>query len=83
MTFNPEPIRHVWTHGAITCYMRLCNCEGCPISDLLKSSRCMMKYSVAALVTQVGQPTEHDCGRVGISYEAFKKAREQSQILLE
>lgn len=43
----------------------------------------MMRYSVAALVTQVGQPTEHDCERVGVSYEAFKKAREQSQILLE
>jgi hypothetical protein len=43
----------------------------------------MMRYSVAALIAQVGQPTKHDCGRVGISYEAFKKAREQAQILLE
>lgn len=82
MTFNNERVEKEWTFGAIECLLRCCNCSMCPTNDIMKS-RCMMKYSVVKLVQMLGEPTEDDCRRVGISYAQFKRLRQESQILLE
>ena len=56
----PHPRR--WTKTAITCYLRGCICEGCPVKavmDTLSSplSRiCKMKHSVLESVRVLGKP---------------------------
>lgn len=46
-----------WTPGAIDCYNRGCNCEGCPIKRVMES-HCWMKSSVMLLVREIGKPNE-------------------------
>lgn len=74
--------RDIWTPGAIDCYLKLCNCSRCNIPEMMET-HCMMKYTVARLVLNIGEPTEDDCRKAGIPYETFKKAREQIQIIDE
>lgn len=45
-----------WTRSAIDCYERHCVCIGCPMKDLIKSSKCQMKASVMELVRLYGIP---------------------------
>ena len=49
---NPER----WTIDALTCYNRGCVCKGCPIKNLITSSKCKMKASVMELVKKIGAP---------------------------
>lgn len=47
-----------WTTGAVQCYERGCNCEGCPTKEYITSQKCVMKYSVMELVKKFGKPTK-------------------------
>ena len=54
-----EPKR--WTLGAIMCYQRGCNCNGCFISETYTQTlkkRCAMKYCVRELVRKFGLPDD-------------------------
>lgn len=46
-----------WTEGAIYCYKRGCNCQGCYVKDVLET-RCRMKSAVFELVRKFGSPKE-------------------------
>lgn len=48
-----------WTEGAIYCYKRGCNCQGCYIKELLES-KCLMKRAVLELVRKFGKPPENE-----------------------
>lgn len=48
-----------WTVGAIQCYKRGCNCEGCFITKTYVETlyyRCAMKYCVRKLIEKYGLP---------------------------
>lgn len=45
-----------WTDGAIFCYNRGCNCDGCFVKDLIESQKCEMKSAVISLVKKLGIP---------------------------
>lgn len=51
---------HNWTTGAILCYKRGCNCQGCFISrtyrETLSQGRCCMKLAVRQLILRHGLP---------------------------
>lgn len=44
-----------WSPGAIDCYNRGCNCNGC-LTDQIMEQRCRMKYAVIELVKTLGPP---------------------------
>lgn len=54
--FEPQK----WTTGAILCYKRGCNCQGCFINktyrETLGNGRCCMKLVVRQLVLKQGLP---------------------------
>lgn len=52
----------LWTEGAIYCYKRGCNCQGCYMNDLIESTPCRMKNAVLELVRKFGKPPEDDGG---------------------
>lgn len=52
---NHVPVQR-WTSTAIDCYKRGCVCAGCPMKELIKSQKCMMKSSVLELVRKFGIP---------------------------
>lgn len=49
-----------WTIDALECYLRGCNCEGCPMADIIHSleavKSCKMKTVVMALITRGTKP---------------------------
>lgn len=55
------PFTHAehWTEGAVFCYKRGCNCNGCYVKDMLET-RCEMKRAVFELVRKFGKPPENE-----------------------
>lgn len=45
-----------WTESAIDCYRLGCNCSRCPTYQLITHQKCRMKYTVIALVRDIGVP---------------------------
>lgn len=58
MRKNPSDINiRRWTRSAMECYIRGCNCNGCPINELyckLNGWTCEMKAAVLATVQKLG-----------------------------
>lgn len=50
-----------WNLTAVECYMRGCDCSGCPIYELyFKNEKysCRMKEAIVEMVRKFGKPTE-------------------------
>ena len=58
MDFGYKAYAKMWTDGAIFCYERGCNCNGCFVADIITSQSCLMKNAVLELVRKFGKPYE-------------------------
>ena len=54
----------VWTKTEDECYDRNCNCESCPVSELLNGRKCHVKEAIREHIKKRGMP-EHLQGRKG------------------
>ncbi len=52
-----------WTVGAIYCWSRNCQCEGCLYTRIMESA-CKMKHSVIRLIKLHGKPTKRHLNRL-------------------
>lgn len=61
-----------WTQGAIDCYQRGCNCQGCDLPH--PEGGCNMKSAVLDLVKKYGSPEAY-------IYAQNKKRREEEELI--
>lgn len=66
------PKQKYWTHDALECYARYCQCTGCRLQKLITSQKCRLNFTVIKLIEDLGVPTKNDCEKVEFNYERLK-----------